>query len=100
MNILSAAVRPLITLWSREPVAIQGLILAFVNLLIVLSVVHLTVQQIGAINMFLVAFFAFVARQAVTPTANPRDADGNKLVPQATWQRVKGEESRARPHER
>ncbi|HYU64481.1 MAG TPA: hypothetical protein VEN12_11915 [Verrucomicrobiae bacterium] len=93
MKLLSAAFRPFIELWSREPVAISGLILAFVNLLIVFSVLHMSVQQIGAINMFLVAFFAFVARGAVTPIANPKDADGNRLVPQATWQRqrVKGE---------
>ena len=93
MKLLSAAYRPLIELWSHEPVAISGLMLAFVNLLIVFSVLHMSVQQIGAINMFLVAFFAFVARGAVTPIANPKDADGNRLVPQATWQRqrVKGE---------
>jgi hypothetical protein len=93
MKLLSAAYRPLIELWSNEPVAISGLILAFVNLLIVFSVLHMSVQQIGAINMFLVAFFAFVARGAVTPIANPKDADGNRLVPQATWQRqrAKGE---------
>ena len=92
MKLLSASVRPLIAMWSREPVAISGLILAFVNLLIVFSVLPLTVQQIGAVNMFLIAFFAFVVRQAVTPIANARDADGIRLVPQATWQRVKGEQ--------
>ncbi|HKW70111.1 MAG TPA: hypothetical protein VJP81_05960 [Candidatus Dormibacteraeota bacterium] len=81
----------MIALWGREPVAISGLILAFVNLLIVFAVLHLTVQQIGAINMFLAAFFAFVVRNAVTPIANPRDADGNRLVPMASWQRPKVE---------
>ena len=91
MKLLSAAVRPLFALWSREPVAISALFLAFVNLLIVFAVLHLTVQQIGAINMFLVAFFAFVVRGAVTPIANPRDADGNRLVPMASWQRTKVE---------
>lgn len=93
MNLLSAAFRPLYEMWSREPVAISGLILAFVNLLIVFSVLRLSEQQIGAINMFLVSFFAFIARAAVTPIANPKDADGNRLVPQATWQRqrVKGD---------
>jgi hypothetical protein len=91
MKLLSAAVRPLIALWGREPIAISGLILAFVNLLIVCSVLHMTVQQIGAVNMFLVAFFAFVARGAVTPIANPRDAEGNPLVPMASWQRPRVE---------
>src|SRR6516164_10193444 len=33
MNLLSAAVRPLVLVWRREPVAIQALIIAFVNLL-------------------------------------------------------------------
>jgi hypothetical protein len=41
--------------------------------------------------MFLVAFFAFLARGAVTPVANPKDAEGNRLVPVAPWQRVKRE---------
>jgi hypothetical protein len=62
MNLLSGAVRPVFEVWGREPVALQGLILIFVNLLFVFSVIHLTVPQIGAINMFLVAFFAFLAR--------------------------------------
>lgn len=95
MKLLSAAVKSVFEIWSREPVAIQGLILIFVNLLFVFSLIHLTVPQIGAINMFLVAFFAFLARGAVTPLANPKDADGNRLVPLAPWQRVKRE---TQPH--
>lgn len=97
MNILSAAVRPLVALWSREPVAIQALVVAFINLLFVFSVIHLTVQQMGATNMFLVALLAFLARGAVTPVANPRDAEGNRLVPLAPWQRAKGETEPRRP---
>lgn len=91
MNILSAAVRPLVALWSREPVAIQALVVAFINLLFVFSVIHLTVQQMGATDMFLVVLLAFLARNAVTPVANPRDTEGNRLVPLAPWQRAKGE---------
>jgi hypothetical protein len=91
MNILSAAVRPLVALWSREPVAIQALVVAFINLLFVFSVIRLTVQQMAATNMFLVVLLAFLARGAVTPVANPRDAEGNRLVPVAPWQRAKGE---------
>ena len=91
MNILSAAVRPLAVLWSREPVAIQALVVAFINLLFVFSLIHFTVQQMAATNMFLVALLAFLARNAVTPVANPRDAEGNRLVPVAPWQRAKGE---------
>jgi len=91
MNILSAAVRPLVAVWRREPVAIQALVVAFINLLFVFSLIRLTVQQMAATNMFLVALLAFLARSAVTPVANPRDAEGNRLVPVAPWQRAKGE---------
>jgi len=91
MNILSAAVRPLVAVWRREPVAIQALVVAFINLLFVFSLLRLTVQQMAATNMFLVALLAFLARSAVTPVANPRDAEGNRLVPVAPWQRAKGE---------
>jgi hypothetical protein len=91
MNILSALVRPLVVLWRREPVAIQALAVAFVNLLFVFSLIHLTIQQMAATNMFLVVLLAFLARNAVTPVANPRDSEGNRLVPVAPWQRAKGE---------
>jgi hypothetical protein len=91
MKILSAAIRPLVALWTREPVATQALIIAFVNLLFVFSVIRITVQQMGATNMFLVLLLAFLARQAVTPVASPKDGDGGRLVPLAPWQRTKGE---------
>jgi hypothetical protein len=91
MNILSGALRPLIVLWKREPVAIQALVIAFINLLFVFSVIHISVQQMGATNMFLVALLAFIARNAVTPVASPKDGEGNRLVPLAPWQRAKGE---------
>ena len=91
MKVLSAAVRPVVALWNREPVAISALILAFVNLLIVFSVIHMTFQQIGATNMFLAALFGFLIRGAVTPVATPKDSDGNRLVPVAPWQRANAE---------
>ena len=91
MKILRGAVRPLVALWSREPVAIQALVVAFVNLLFVFSVIRLTVPQMGALNMFLVALLAFLARNAVTPVAHPKDGDGGRLVPLAPWQRAKSE---------
>src|SRR5690242_7284385 len=91
MNLLSAAVRPLAAVWRREPVAIQALVVAFINLLFVFSLIRLTVQQMAATNMFLVALLAFLARSAVTPVANPRDAEGNRVVPVAQWRRAKGE---------
>jgi hypothetical protein len=81
MRSLSAVGRPINTAWSQEPVAIQALIMSFVNLMIVFGVVQFTDQQIGAINMFLAALLAVLARRAVTPVANPRDQDGNRLVP-------------------
>jgi hypothetical protein len=91
MNMVSAALRPVVALWGREPVAIQALLIAFINLLFVFSVIHIGVQQMAALNMFLVALLAFVARNAVTPVASPKDAEGNRLVPLAPWQRAKGE---------
>ena len=81
----------MVALWNREPVAISALVLAFVNLLIVFSVIHMTFQQIGATNMFLAALFGFLIRGAVTPVATPKDSDGNALVPVAPWQRGKAE---------
>jgi hypothetical protein len=91
MNIVSAVLRPLAALWGREPVAIQALVIAFINLLFVFSVIHISVQQMAALNMFLVALLAFIARNAVTPVSSPKDSEGNRLVPLAPWQRAKGE---------
>jgi hypothetical protein len=91
MNILSGALRPLTAIWRREPVAIQALAIAFINLLFVFSVIHISVQQMGATNMFLVLLLAFLARNAVTPVAAPKDGDGSKLVPLPPWQRARGE---------
>ena len=88
MRILRGAVRPVTALWSREPVAIQALIVAFVNLLFVFSVIRLSVPEMGALNMFMVALLAFIARSAVTPVANPKDEAGARLVPIAPWQRA------------
>src|SRR5258708_25677334 len=95
MKILSAAVRPLVALWNREPVAISALVLAFVNLLIVFSVIHMSYQQIGATNMFLAALLGVLIRGAVTPVASPKDSDANKLVPGAPWHRVTAERGKA-----
>lgn len=91
MNMVSAALRPVVALFRREPVAIQALVIAFINLLFVFSVIRLSVPQMAATNMFLVALLAFVARNAVTPIASPKDGEGNRLVPLAPWQRAKGE---------
>lgn len=88
MKIVRGAVRSVTRPVSREPVAIQALIVAFVNLLFVFSVIRLSVPQMGALNMFLVALLAFVARSAVTPVANPKDGEGTRLVPLPPWQRI------------
>ena len=61
MNMVSAALRPVVALWGREPVAIQALVIAFINLLFVFSVIHIGVQQMAALNMF------FVSRLASAP---------------------------------
>lgn len=91
MNLVSAALRPFVVLWGREPVAIQALLIAFINLLFVFSVIRISVPQMAALNMFLVVLLAFIARNAVTPVASPKDVEGNRLVPLAPWQRAKGE---------
>jgi hypothetical protein len=60
----------------REPVLIQTLILAIVNLLVVFDVLHLTDVQLGAVNSALAALLGFIVRQTVTPLADPRTAQG------------------------
>jgi len=68
---------------ASEPVAIQGAILAFVNLLVAFNLVNATDTQIASINVFLAAILAIFARNLVTPLTNPRDKDGRRLVPES-----------------
>jgi hypothetical protein len=65
----------------REPVVIQTLIFAILNTLIAFNVVELTATQIGAINALVAAVLGVIVRQVVTPLADPRNNDGESLVP-------------------
>jgi hypothetical protein len=60
----------------REPIVIQTLVLATLNLLVVFNLLHLTDVQLGAVNTFLAAVLGFIIRQRVTPLADPRTAEG------------------------
>ena len=52
---------------SNEPAAWSGALIAILNVLVVLNVVALDADQIAGINVALVAVFAVVVRQSVTP---------------------------------
>lgn len=77
------------SIYDKEPVvligAIVGVIEAGIAMLVVLGVLSLTPEQIGAIMAFVIAIGSVVSilltRSVVTPVANPRDNDGNRLVP-------------------
>jgi len=67
----------------REPVLIQGVLLAVLNLLVVFNILHLTDVQLGAVNTAIAAVLGFMVRKVVTPLSDPRTADGGKgkIVP-------------------
>jgi hypothetical protein len=69
-----------LSLIGQEPVAAQGIAIALINLLIAFQIVNLTDAQIGAINIFLAAVFAYLVRRSVTPLSNPRNSAGQPLV--------------------
>lgn len=57
-------------LWDRisnEPVLLTGAITAIVNLLAAFSVVDVTEQQLGVINVAVVTVLALFTRSKVTP---------------------------------
>lgn len=56
---------------NREPVAIQAVILAGLNLLVVLGILHLTDVQLGAVNAFLAALLGLLVRHKVEPLEVP-----------------------------
>ena len=58
----------MLSLLKSEPVAAQALVQAAVTLVTVFGL-HLTVEQVGAINIFSAALLAFITRQAVSPVA-------------------------------
>jgi hypothetical protein len=56
--------------FNREPVLVQGLFLAILNLLVVFGALHLTDVQLGAVNTALAALLGFIVRSKVEPLAN------------------------------
>jgi hypothetical protein len=64
----------------RQPVVIQTLVMAIVNLFIAFNIITLDATKIGAINVALAAVLGFFTSRAVTPLVDPRDNFGNKLV--------------------
>ncbi len=71
----------LLKIFKEEPVLIQGLLQSAIALAVAFNV-NLSEKQIGALLAFLAALFAFAARTAVTPTANPKLSQLTPLVPQ------------------
>jgi hypothetical protein len=72
------------TILGREPVLFQTLVMAIINLGIVFGVVNLDDAQIGGINLALAAILGFIVRKAVTPLAEPKNNQGQPLVPAAS----------------
>ena len=55
---------------TTEPVLVQTLVLAIINMLLVFGVIHWTTDQIASVNAVLVAVLGIATRALVTPTAN------------------------------
>jgi|tagenome__1003787_1003787.scaffolds.fasta_scaffold18605717_2 hypothetical protein len=68
-------------IFRREPVLIQTLVLAVLNVLVVFNVVSFTDEQLAAINGLIAAILGAITRQIVTPLVRPRDKQGRDLVP-------------------
>lgn len=72
---------------TREPVALTGLLTAAITASLGLAVlfgVNLSPEQIGGIVTTLGAWMGvatFIIRSQVTPLADPKDAQGQPLVP-------------------
>jgi hypothetical protein len=67
----------------QQPVFCQGVIQAIIALAVSFGA-SLTSGQVGALNAATAAILAFVTQTQVTPIVNPRDNDGNQLVPAGT----------------
>jgi hypothetical protein len=67
----------------QQPVFCQGVIQAIIALAVSFGA-SLTSGQVGALNAATAAILAFVTQTQVTPIVNPRDNDGNPLVPAGT----------------
>lgn len=70
----------IITLVKQEPVAFQAVIQAVIALGTSFGL-SWNAGQVGAVVTCSAALLAFLTRQAVTPTANPRNSTGVALVP-------------------
>ncbi len=69
---------------NKEPVAYQSAFLVIMNLLIAFHFVHFTIDQVATLNTAYAFFSTYFVRRSVTPTADPKDNQGNTLVPAAT----------------
>ena len=67
----------------QEPVLFQGVIQATLALGMSFGL-GLTVNQVGTIAAVSAAILAFITRQNVTPTFNPKDSGGNQPAPKVT----------------
>jgi hypothetical protein len=70
-------------LWSlvrQQPVYSQGVIQAIIALAVSFGL-QLTSGQVGALTAATAAVLAFLTQTQVTPIVNPKDSDGNQLVP-------------------
>jgi hypothetical protein len=79
-------------LYANEPVAVITAVIALVSAIVALLPmfgVALTAEQIGGIMAVVVALGSVVStllvRSQVTPVANPRDNQGERLVPEETY---------------
>ena len=64
---------------SEEPVLFQGLIQATFPALVAFELIDMSSAQLGIIYTFTAALLSFLTRKKVTPLANPKDAERNKL---------------------
>lgn len=60
------------SIFGREPVIIQTLVLAAINLAVVFNWVTVTPTQIAAINGAMAAVLGLIVRKVVTPLADPK----------------------------
>jgi len=65
----------------RQPVIYQTFVMATINLLVVLNLLHLTDVQLGGVNAFLAAVLGLIVQRQVTPLVRPRNNDKHPLVP-------------------
>lgn len=69
------------TIFGRQPVVVQTLILAIINAVAIFSAWNPDDVQLGAINAVVAAVLGFITHQVVTPLADPRNSAGEALTP-------------------